>query len=133
MAVVYEQRSLRKKFFSFVVQLSRMARQRGAVEYWDNLELHSSLMLGATVRTAGSCRYSLVMSTLMHRLYRCPNTGLRVQSYACIKTADGAYEVATCTICRGVHLIDPATGKVLAKASETARARPRLTVAARNS
>jgi hypothetical protein len=53
------------------------------------------------------------MSALMHRLYRCPNTGLRVQSYACIKTADGAYELVTCTICRGVHLIDARTGKVL--------------------
>jgi hypothetical protein len=78
------------------------------------------------------------MSTLVHRLYRCPNTSLRVQSYACIKTADGAYEVVTCNICRGVHLIDPATGKALgedkeAKVSETARARPRLTVAVRNS
>jgi hypothetical protein len=69
-------------------------------------------------------RYSLMMSPLMRRFYRCPNTGLRVQSYACIKTSDGAYEVVVCTICRGVHLIDPATGKVLgedqgAKVSET--------------
>jgi hypothetical protein len=46
-------------------------------------------------------------------IYRCPNTGLRVQSYACVKTSDGAYEVVTCTICRGVHLIDATTGKVL--------------------
>jgi hypothetical protein len=53
------------------------------------------------------------MSTLMHRSYRCPNTGLRVQSYACIKTADGAHEVVTCNICRSVHLIDLTTGKVL--------------------
>jgi hypothetical protein len=45
--------------------------------------------------------------------YRCPNTGFRVQSYACIKTSDGAYEVVTCTICRGVHLVDTATGKAL--------------------
>jgi hypothetical protein len=35
------------------------------VETVDNSELHSSLMLGATVRTAGSRRYFLVMSTLM--------------------------------------------------------------------
>jgi len=68
------------------------------------------------------------MSTLMHRLYRCPNTGFHVQSYACIKTSDDAYEVVTCTICRGVHLIDPATGRVLgedkdAEASETATLR----------
>jgi hypothetical protein len=48
-----------------------------------------------------------------------------VESYACIKTADGAYEVVTCTICRGVHLIDQATGRVFgedkdAKVSERA-------------
>jgi hypothetical protein len=86
--------------------------QRWTVENWDNSELHSCLMLGAAVRTAGSCGYSFAMSTLMHRLYRCPNTGLRVQSYACIKTAHGAYEVVTCTICRGVHLIDARTGEV---------------------
>ncbi len=75
------------------------------------------------------------MSPLMHRLYRCPNTGLRVESYVCIKTADGAYEVVTYNICRVVHLIDRATGKVLGEGAEaeTARARPRLTVAVRNS
>jgi hypothetical protein len=65
------------------------------------------------------------MSTLMRRSYHCPHTGLRVQSYACIRTSDGAYEVVTCTICKGVHLIDPATGRVLgeeedAKVSEAA-------------
>jgi hypothetical protein len=59
------------------------------------------------------------MSTLMHRSYRCPNTGFRVQSYACIRTSDGAYEVVTCTICRGVHLIDLVTGKVLGEDKET--------------
>jgi hypothetical protein len=53
------------------------------------------------------------MSPLMHRFYRCPNTALRVQSFACIQTSDGAYAVVACTICRGVHLIDRATGKVL--------------------
>jgi len=106
--------------------------ERAVVENLDNSELPSSLMLVAIIRTAGSCRYSLVMSTLMHRLYRYPNTGVRVQSYACIKTADGAYEVVTCNVCRGVHLVDRATGSVLgedkdAKVSEMARARPRLT------
>ena len=95
-------------------------------------------MLGAIVQTAGSCRYSLVMSTLMHRLYRCPNTRARVQSYGCIKTADGAYEDVTCNICRGVHLVDRATGRVVGKdkdvkGSEMARARPRLTLVVRNS
>jgi hypothetical protein len=59
------------------------------------------------------------MSTLMQRSYRCPNTGLRVQSYACIKTADGAYEVVTCNVCRDVHWIEPVTGKVLAEDKDT--------------
>jgi hypothetical protein len=45
--------------------------------------------------------------------YRCPKTGLRVQSYSPKKTADGAYEVVVCIICGGVHLLVPATGKVL--------------------
>jgi hypothetical protein len=72
-------------------------------------------MSGAAILTADSCRYSLGMSTLMHRLYRCPNKGLRIQSFASIKTADGAYEVVTCTICRGVHLIDATTGKVVSE------------------
>ena len=95
-------------------------------------------MLLAIVRTAGSYRYSLGMSTLMHRVYRCPNAGVRVQSYACIKTADGVYEVVTCTICKRGHLIDRASGRVLGedkdtKVSEMARVRPRLTLVVRNS
>jgi len=108
------------------------------VENLDSSELHGSLMLLVIVRTAGSGRYPFAMSTLMHRLYRCPNTGVRVQSYACIKTVDGVYEVVTCNICRGVHLIDRASGRMLsededAKVSEMAKARPRLTVVVRNS
>jgi hypothetical protein len=96
------------------------------------------LMRRAIVQTARGCRYSLDMSTLMHRVYRCPNTGVRVQSYACIKTVDGVYEVVTCNICRGVHLIDRASGGVLggdkdAKVSEMTRARPRLKLVVRNS
>jgi hypothetical protein len=50
--------------------------------------------------------------------YRCPDSGLRVQSYARVKTADGDYEVVTCTICRGVHLIDARTGKVVSKEND---------------
>ena len=111
--------------------------ERWVVENLDSSELHSSLMALAIVQTAGGCRYSVDMLTLMHRLYRCPNMGVRVQSYACIKTADGVYEVVTCTICRGVHLIDRASGRVLgedkdARVSEMVRARPRLTLVVRN-
>ena len=75
------------------------------------------------------------MSTLMRRLYRCPNTGLRVESYACIKIADDAYEILTCNVCKDVHLLDRTTGKVLGedKEAETDRAGRRLSVAVRNS
>jgi hypothetical protein len=47
--VISEQRSLTKELFSSVrsaaARVSKF-RQRGAVENWDNWELHSSLMLG---------------------------------------------------------------------------------------
>jgi len=136
--VVSGQRSLPKgKSSVSSFDLGPVGELGGVVENLDNSELHSSLMLLAIVRTAGSYRYSLGMSTLMHRVYRCPNAAVRVQSYACIKTADGVYEVVTCTICRGVHLIDRASGRVLgedkdAKVSEMARVRPRLTLVVRN-
>ena len=107
-------------------QLNSRARPRnfaaaGLWKLWIN-GTSQQFDAGAAVRTAGSRRYFLVMSTLMHRSYRCPNTGLRVQSYACIRTSDGAYEVVTCNICKGVHLIDPATGRVLGEDANVSEA-----------
>lgn len=47
-------------------------------------------------------------------LYRCPNTGFRVQGYTPEQTSDdGAYEVVTCAACSRVHLVNPMTGKVM--------------------
>jgi hypothetical protein len=48
-------------------------------------------------------------------LYRCPNTGFRVQGYTPEQSSDhaDAYEVMTCLACQRVHLVNPATGKVL--------------------
>jgi hypothetical protein len=48
-------------------------------------------------------------------LYRCPNTGLQVQGYAPERASDDddAYEAVTCSACRRVHAVNPATGKVL--------------------
>ena len=48
-------------------------------------------------------------------LYRCPNTGFRVQGYTPEKTSgdDDAYETVTCLACQRVHLVNPATGKVM--------------------
>jgi hypothetical protein len=48
-------------------------------------------------------------------IYRCPKTGLNVQGF----TADDptndmtSYEPTTCSICTGLHLVNPANGKVL--------------------
>jgi hypothetical protein len=48
-------------------------------------------------------------------LYRCPNTGFQIQSYSPEQTLDddSAYETVTCLVCQRVHLVNPATGKVL--------------------
>ena len=48
-------------------------------------------------------------------MYRCPNTGHRVQSFSAQEVSDNAdaYELVTCTMCQRVHLVNPVTGKVL--------------------
>ncbi len=53
-------------------------------------------------------------------LYRCPNTGLRVQGFVAEDVPDDAdtYESVTCLACQQVHLVNPATGKVLGEADE---------------
>jgi hypothetical protein len=49
-------------------------------------------------------------------LFRCPNTGCRVQGW---RADDGSedteetYETVNCHACRQVHLVNPSTGKVL--------------------
>jgi hypothetical protein len=48
-------------------------------------------------------------------LYRCPNTGYRVQGFVA-DDAPGdpdAYEAVQCTLCQRVHLVKPSTGEVL--------------------
>jgi hypothetical protein len=48
-------------------------------------------------------------------LYRCPDTGFRVQGYTPEQTSDDddAYEAVTCIACTRVHLVNPTTGKVM--------------------
>ena len=48
-------------------------------------------------------------------LYRCPDTGFRVQGYTRGQTSDDddAYEAVTCIACTRVHLVNPTTGKVM--------------------
>jgi hypothetical protein len=49
-------------------------------------------------------------------LYRCPNTGLNVQGWVADDPSEEeaeTYQPVTCTICTGIHLVNPKTGKVL--------------------
>ena len=53
-------------------------------------------------------------------IYRCPNTGLRIQAWAAEEVAqdEDVYEPVTCLMCQQVHLVNAATGKVLGEADE---------------
>jgi hypothetical protein len=49
-------------------------------------------------------------------IYRCPNTGLRIQALAAaeeITEDENAYEPVNCVMCLQVHLVNPFTSKVL--------------------
>lgn len=49
-------------------------------------------------------------------IYRCPNTGLRIQALFTaeeIAEDENAYEPVTCVMCQQVHLVNPFTGKVI--------------------
>jgi hypothetical protein len=48
-------------------------------------------------------------------IYRCPNTGLKVQGFVAEEVANDsdAYETITCLACQQVHLVNPANGRVL--------------------
>ena len=48
-------------------------------------------------------------------LFRCPNTNQPVQGFVAEEVSDdpNAYESVTCLACQQVHLVNPATGKVL--------------------
>jgi hypothetical protein len=54
-------------------------------------------------------------------LYRCPNTGLKVQGWIADEPADDdaeTYESITCLACAQVHLVNPTTGRVIGEADE---------------
>lgn len=52
-------------------------------------------------------------------LYRCPNTGFKFQGYSAEETSDeSAYEAVSCIMCRQIHLVNPAAGKVLGESDE---------------
>ena len=46
--------------------------------------------------------------------FRCPKTGLKVQSWSDESAGDSSYyEAVECTACRTMHLVNPGTGKVI--------------------
>ena len=53
-------------------------------------------------------------------LFRCLNTGFRVQGYLPEQKSDdeNLYVPVDCLMCKQVHLVNPATGKVLGEAEE---------------
>ena len=55
-------------------------------------------------------------------LFRCPNTGYRVQGFVAEDVSDNAapedYEAITCIACQQVHLVNPKTGRVLGSEDE---------------
>jgi hypothetical protein len=48
-------------------------------------------------------------------LYRCPNTGYRVQGFVAEDVSNDPenYHAITCLACQRVHIVKPTTGKVL--------------------
>ena len=69
---------------------------------------------GLTQIKAPSARKAFV-GTMAPFIYRCPNTGLRIQALAAEEITEGedTYEAVTCIMCQQVHLVNPHTGKVL--------------------
>jgi hypothetical protein len=55
------------------------------------------------------------VSTMATVLFRCPNTGDRVQGWFVddVSGDSETYEAVTCLACRQVHMVNPRTGKVL--------------------
>ena len=50
-------------------------------------------------------------------LYRCPNTGYRVQGFFAVEDVSDP-EPVPCMICQQVHLVNAATGAVLGEEGE---------------
>jgi hypothetical protein len=52
-------------------------------------------------------------------IFRCPNVGLRVHGWTAEDVSDDqVYEGVVCTACCQLHLVSPATGKVLGEGDD---------------
>jgi hypothetical protein len=61
-------------------------------------------------------------------MYRCLNSGYRVQGFASEDTSEDnhVYEPVTCPVCHLIHHVNPATGVVLDEKAESASGSGRL-------
>ena len=51
--------------------------------------------------------------------FQCPNKGVRVQGWTIEDASDGDfYAPVKCTACRGIHYVNPATGRVLGRTDD---------------
>jgi len=60
-------------------------------------------------------------------LYRCPNTGFRVQGYTLDQTVSSDhddYTLVTCLACKKIHVVNPKTGEVLGGGGKSSGAGP---------
>ena len=62
-----------------------------------------------------TARSSLGYSRMPLFIYRCPNTGYRVQGFVAEDTSEDGhvYEPVTCPVCHQIHHVNPHTGVVL--------------------
>ncbi len=53
-------------------------------------------------------------------LFKCPSTGLNMQGWSAeeIPADSEVYVTTECIACRGVHLVNPSTGKVMGSDDE---------------
>ena len=78
-------------------------------------------VVGGCWTLPGEVGIGFISSSMPPFLYRCPHTGLNVQGFvADDPTAGGGdnYVPVECLACSGIHLVNPATGKVLGQDDE---------------
>lgn len=86
----------------------------------NTLELEPDKGTRRSRRTVATTRPSLFWGFMATFLYRCPYTGQNVQGFIAEEVSDDvdAYESITCLACQRVHLVNPATGRVIGEDDE---------------
>ena len=67
------------------------------------------------VKVSTACPSSLGYCRMPLFMYRCPNSGYRVQGFVAEDTSEDGhiYEPVTCPVCHQIHHVNPHTGVVL--------------------